>query len=833
MTDEKKKRKPLGLQIASVPETPGTEQIRQSLSHGRSKSVTVEVKRKRRSGGAEGLRDSSSRLTDQEQTLRMQVVQEAIEHQQREQEQLRLREEQAQKEAQQAQEARRVAELNDQIRQAEQEQLRQRNVAHESSERQRAAAIQEAPRPVAPRPAAVGPEGTDRAREASFVAEATARRRTAYEERQTESEKEVRKPDFGRKAPPKKRDRGGRVGTFQEDGPGDDGHRQSVGLKKLRKYSGRGRAAAATANRLPAVQRTVMLKTRMQVSEVAQHLAEKVPLVLRALNRLGVSATADSWLDTDTVQLLVQERGGVSKDTNLVDRQELLMTVETPNLAPRPPVVTVMGHVDHGKTSLLDALRKTDVVRGEAGGITQHIGAYQVRMPSGKAITFIDTPGHKAFTHMRARGARATDIVILVVAADDGINEQTIEAIRHCQSAGVPMIVAINKIDKPGCRPDHVRNQLLSYDIVVERLGGNVQDVEVSALKAINLDQLEEAVLLQAEIMELTADPTVRAKGVVLETRMKKGQGSVATVLVQEGTLSKGDVFVVGNTWGRVRLLFDDKGLGTTKAGPSVPVEIVGFDELPESGDILVGVSSEAEAKDFIDWKKGQDAQKQDAVQVTPFSLSEHFKTVHVNEQPLILKADAQGSIEGMVHELDKIRHSEVATKVIHKAVGPVNEGDVLLAKATGAMIIGFNVPVLPEARKLIEQGGVRLLSHRIIYQVVDEIKEILSGMLATVYEEQFLGRAEVVQVFHVKKSATIAGCLIKEGLIRRGEGMRVRRGNKVVFEGQVKSLRHLKDDVREKSAGYECGITTDGYSDFQIGDSLECFTKKVVERSV
>lgn len=673
----------------------------------------------------------------------------------------------------------------------------------------------------------------------SFV-EAALRRRNAKDDNPhvAKSEGPANRRGALHAAANKKRERtaGGKI-ALVDDGTEENIYRPVLGLKKLRKQGGgrmeRRNAPAGAAK--SSVQRVVLLKPGMDVAFFADQLGEKVPVVVRLLHKMGLSdMRADTIVDLDVAQLLAQDRGCDVKEMVTDNPYERLLDQPALHPVTRPPVVTVMGHVDHGKTSLLDALRKTDVVSKEAGGITQHIGAYQVRTASGGVITFIDTPGHKAFTHMRARGARVTDIVVLVVAADDGINDQTVEAIRHCQAANVPIIVAINKMDKSTARPDDVRNQLLSYELVVERLGGTIQDVELSALKRMNLDGLEEAILLQAEMLELKADAKMRAKAVVLETCMKKGHGAVATVLVQEGTLRKGDVFVAGQTWGRVRLMFDDKGAQINQALPSQPVEVVGFDQMCQSGDTFVVAPHETEAKACVAYLKAASAVDDSGIEIMDAAAwLQKVKASETKEQTIVVKADTQGSLEGIAHELAKIQHDEIQVKIIHQAVGPVNEGDVLLAQAAGALLVSFGTSILPEARKLVEEKAVRLLSYRIIYQVVDEVREILSGMLAPVFEEERLGRAEVIQVFALKKAFAIAGCMIRDGLLRRNEFVRVMRGKKVIHEGVLRSLKHLKDDVKEKAAGHECGVMVDGYTDFQVGDMLECFTKKRIERSV
>lgn len=812
MTEEKKKRKPLGLQLTNVTQDAQKEEIRQSLSHGRSKAVTIEVKRKRRppSAHTQSLSEPHAKLTDQEQYLRRRALQEALSAQESE----------SLENIKQEKEIIAHEDLLDEVPFTLEKKEVQKFIGgidhgHNVSLEESFSGIADVE------------SSEELAKKAEFQ-ESLRKRRSSYEEKEGEVHEE--KKSEGNRKPSKSLKKKGPKNLSYQDTESEESSKNFLGLKKLRK----GRSHQARSSLKRGLQKTVTIKENLTVSEFASQLGEKVIVVLKQLSKMGMTMVPENMIDGDTAQLIAEEKGYQVKRQMKEDREVLLWNEEPKHLSPRPPVVTVMGHVDHGKTSLLDALRKTDVAAKEAGGITQHIGAYQVKCSSGQVITFIDTPGHQAFTKMRARGAQTTDIVILVVAADEGINEQTIEAIHHCQAAQVPMIVAINKIDKPGSRPDYVRQQLLTHHIVVENLGGTVQDVEVSALKGTNLDLLEEAILLQAEILGLQADPEMRAKGVILETHVKKGQGTVATLLVQEGQLSKGDVFVVGNTWGKVRLLFNDKGEMIKTALPSQPVEVVGFSEIPSSGDLFIVLPSEAEAKDFVSWKKEKIAAAEESSQLHPaLSLLERLKNQGLKEQSVIIKADAQGSLEGIVHELEKIQHEEIAVKIVHKAVGAINEGDVLLAQASNAFIIGFNVPTLPEAHKLIEEKSVKILRHKIIYQVVEDVRQILSGLLAPVFQEEKLGKAEVIQVFHIKKASVIAGCMIKEGIMRRGEYVRIFRGGKSIFEGEIRSLRHVKEDVKEKAAGHECGVMIEGYSDFQIGDRLECFTKKKIERSV
>jgi translation initiation factor IF-2 len=494
-----------------------------------------------------------------------------------------------------------------------------------------------------------------------------------------------------------------------------------------------------------------------------------------------------------------------------------------------------MGHVDHGKTSLLDALRETDVVSGEAGGITQHIGAYRVTLKGGKQITFIDTPGHQAFTAMRARGANATDIVVLVVAADDGIMEQTVEAIRHAKAADVPIIVAINKIDRPDAKPERVRQELLQHELVVEELGGDVLDVEVSALKKTNLDKLEEAILLQAELLDLKANPNRPAEGVVLEAQLERGRGAIATVLIQRGTLKVGDIFVSGSVWGRVRALVDDRGQNRRDAGPSTPIEVLGLNGTPLAGDDFVVVDSESQAREIAEFRERR-RRELSATASGRGTLDEMFSQIAAGtakELPIVIKGDVQGSVEAIGGSLEKLSTDEVAVRILHSGVGGINESDVILAKATGAFIIGFNVRANPAARDLARRDGVEIRYYAIIYDVIDDIRNALSGMLAPTLRERFLGNASIREVFNITRVGKVAGCMVTDGVVRRGAKVRLLRDNVVIHEGSLKTLKRFKDEVREVRDGYECGMAFENYENIQTGDVIECFEVEEVARAL
>ncbi len=608
-----------------------------------------------------------------------------------------------------------------------------------------------------------------------------------------------------------------------------DGRRRSVGGDSDTKHG----FEMPTAR----VVREIAIPEAITVGELAQKMAVKATEVIKVMMNMGVMATINQMIEQDTAVLVVEEMGhtAVLRKENIIEDDLQGETDSSLEVLPRPPVVTVMGHVDHGKTSLLDALRETDVAAGEAGGITQHIGAYRVTLKSGKQITFIDTPGHQAFTAMRARGANVTDIVVLVVAADDGIMEQTVEAIRHARAADVPIIVAINKMDRPDARPERVRQELLQHEIVVEELGGEVLDVEVSAIKKTNLDKLEEAILLQAELLDLSANPNRSAEGVVLEAKLERGRGPVATVLVQRGTLRVGDVFVAGSEWGRVRALVDERSQALPEAGPSTPIEALGLNGLPLAGDDFVVVENEARAREVTDFRqrRRRDAAAAAGGRGTLEQMFSKIASGAAKELPVVVKSDVQGSLEAIVGSLEKLSTDEVAVRALHSAVGGISESDVILAKATGALIIGFNVRANPQARELAQRDGVEIRYYGIIYDLIDDVRAALSGMLSPSLREQFLGNAAIREVFNITRVGKVAGCMITEGVVRRGAKVRLLRDNVVIHEGALKTLKRFKDEVREVREGYECGMAFENYENIQIGDVIECFEVEEVARTL
>src|SRR5215813_404751 len=586
--------------------------------------------------------------------------------------------------------------------------------------------------------------------------------------------------------------------------------------------------------------REVTIPETITIQELANRMAERSVDVIKLLMKQGHMAQINDVIDADTAQLLAEELGHTVKRVAESDVEEGLCDVadDPASLIPRPAVVTVMGHVDHGKTSLLDAIRSTEVAAGEAGGITQHIGAYQVTAPSGNKITFIDTPGHAAFTAMRARGAKVTDIVVLVVAADDGVMPQTVEAINHAKAAKVPMIVAINKIDRPDAKPERVRTELLQHEVQVESLGGDVLDVEVSATKKLNLDKLLEMIDLQAEILDLKANPFRPAEGTVIEAKLDRGRGPVATVLIQRGTLHVGDIVVAGAEWGRVRALVSDTGETIDLAGPSVPVEVLGFNGTPEAGDRLAVVEDEARAREVSDYRARERREKQAARASHMRGSLEHMMSQLKTQQgrkefPLVIKGDVQGSVEAIIGALEKLGTSEVAARILYAGVGGITESDVTLAEASGAAIIGFNVRAHKEAREAAEQAGVEIRYYNIIYDLVDDVKKAMSGLLAPTLRETMLGNATILEIFKVSKVGNIAGCRVTDGTVERGANVRLIRDNVVIHEGKLSQLKRFKDDAKEVVAGQECGMAFENYQDMKVGDIIECYRVETVQRSL
>ena len=587
------------------------------------------------------------------------------------------------------------------------------------------------------------------------------------------------------------------------------------------------------------IAREVTLPETITIQELANRMAERSVDVVRILMQQGHMAKITDTIDADTAQLIAEELGHTVRRVAEADVEEgMFDTPDDPaNLQSRAPVVTIMGHVDHGKTSLLDAIRSTEVAAGEAGGITQHIGAYQVTSPSGGRITFIDTPGHAAFTAMRARGAKITDIVVLVVAADDGVMPQTVEAIHHAKAAKVPIIVAINKVDKPDAKPERVRTELLQHEIQVESLGGDTLEIEVSAKAKTNLDKLLDMIALQAEVLDLKANPNRPAEGTVIEARLDRGRGPVATVLVQRGTLKPGDIVVAGSEWGRVRALMSDTGHSVVAAGPSMPVEVLGFNGTPEASDRLAVVDTESRAREITDYRVRQKREKMAARQTgmrgSLEQMMSQLKTSGRKEFPLVIKGDVQGSIEAIVGALEKMSTDEVLARVIFSGAGGITESDITLAEASGAAVIGFNVRAHKEAREAAEQAGIEIRYYDIIYALVDDVKKAMSGLLAPTLRETMLGNAVVLEVFKVSKVGNVAGCRVTDGVVERGANVRLIRDSVVVHQGKLSQLKRFKDDAREVVAGQECGMAFENFQDMKAGDIIECYRVESVQRTL
>jgi len=890
--DERDAKKPGKLELKKTVET---GQVRQSFAHGRSKMVTVEVRKKRtyapdsrgrmaevpggqdrdanRGGPFAGVARSDGKpregsavgLTSQEKAMRVRVLQDAM----------------------RAEEDRQAAEIEEQMEALLDEQS-VAAVTPAPTEEEGAAAVAEASAetgespsqepevavgepqpgeavvqeaeppaeavaaaiesaPAAPEPAAVplpatgdsGPGEADAAQAPPAVSEAAGAARPAGTAEDADAKNRAKRPVRVevRRVEPGRPDAGRRGGKLNLTAALEDSERVRS-LASVRRAREKERLKQQQQRmEQHKVFREVVIPETLTVQELANRMAERSTDVIKALMRMGVMATINHTIDADTAELLVGEFGHSVRRVSEADVELGLKGEidETEQLQRRPPVVTVMGHVDHGKTSLLDALRKTDVAGHEAGGITQHIGAYQVTLQTGDRITFIDTPGHAAFTQMRARGARATDIVVLVVAADDGVMPQTVEAISHAKAAGVPIIVAINKMDRPDANPQRVRTELLQHSIQVEDMGGETLSVEVSAKQGTNLDRLAEAILLQSELLDLKANPDRSAEGVIIESKIERGRGPVATVLVQRGTLRVGDIFVAGSEWGRVRGLMDAAGAPVTEAGPSMPVEVLGLNGTPAAGDDVVVVTSEARAREVTEFRqrRTRDARVSLSRGGTFEQLFHRIRQGEGKELPIVIKADVHGSAEAIVGALEKMGTDQVKVVVLHSGVGGINETDVGLARASAALIIGFNVRANPQARELAKRDGVEIRYYSIIYELADDVRALLTGMLTPMLRENILGYAEIREVFTITKVGKVAGCRVTEGIVRRGGKVRLLRDNVVIHEGELSQLKHFKEDAKEIREGFECGIALASYQDIQVGDRIECFEIEEVARTL
>jgi translation initiation factor IF-2 len=701
-------------------------------------------------------------------------------------------------------------------------------------------------RPGGPRPPRAGeaaapatPEITRAARQAPRPGSANLDRRPAEDEDDRRKGAAPGKAVSRTKGEPKRRE--GRLTIQAVAGDDEDAVERMRSLASVRRAREREREKRRGGGVEQAkVSREVVIPDVITVGELANRMAVRGVEIIKFLMREGMMLKINDVIDNDTAELVATEFGHTVRRVSEADVEEGFLSEAADDdgaMEPRAPVVTVMGHVDHGKTSLLDALRSTDVAAGEHGGITQHIGAYQVRLEGGQRVTFLDTPGHAAFSAMRARGANITDIVVLVVAADDGVMPQTIEAIQHAKAAGAPIIVAINKIDKPDADPTRVINELLQHEIVVESLGGDTQAVEVSAKNRTGLENLIENILLQAELLDLKANPNRSAEGVVIESKVDKGRGAVATVLVKRGILKRGDLVVAGAHWGRVRALLNERDEQVTEAGPSTPVEILGLNGAPDPGEPLAVVENEARARELTEYrdrKRRERTAGQPMAQASLADMMAKLQSKKVSELPLVIKADVQGSAEAIVGSLEKLAHEEVRARIILSGAGAISESDVMLAKGAGSPVIGFNVRASKQARELADREGVEIRYYAIIYDLIDDIRDVMSGMLSPIQRETFLGNAEVLQAFDISKVGKVAGCRVTEGVVRKGAKVRIVRQDVVVLElGTLQTLKRFKDEVNEVNAGQECGMAFAGFQDIKAGDVIECFTVEEVKRSL
>ncbi|MCA0962682.1 translation initiation factor IF-2 [Salipiger bermudensis] len=825
---------------------PRSGSVKQSFSHGRTKNVVVETKRKRvvvpkpGAGGAKGSGGvpggsggkRPAGISDAEMERRLKALKaakarEADEQAEREAVEKARAEERERMRAEKEQKEREQREAEERAKAKAEEEERKAREAAEAAKKAEAAASAPAADPAGgaarggAKPAAGAPAGGPAGQ---------------AQQRKADREREER----GRGG----RGRGGDAGnrrsgklTLNQALGGEGGRQKSMAAMKRKQERARQKAMGGSQQREKVV-RDVQLPEAITVAELANRMAERVADVVKSLMQSGIMATQNQSIDADTAELIIEEFGHRVTRVSAADVEDVIKTVEDKpeDLLPRPPVITIMGHVDHGKTSLLDKIREANVTSGEAGGITQHIGAYQVTTKGGDVLTFLDTPGHAAFTSMRSRGAQVTDIVVLVVAADDAVMPQTVEAISHAKAAGVPMIVAINKVDKPEANPTKVRTDLLQHEVIVEQMSGDVQDVEVSAYTGQGLDELLEAIALQAEVLELNANPNRAAEGAVIEAQLDVGRGPVATVLVQNGTLKQGDIFVVGEQYGKVRALINDKGERVSEAGPSVPVEVLGLNGTPEAGDVLNVTATEAQAREIAEYREHAAKEKRAAAGAATTLEQLMMKAKddeNVSELPIVVKADVQGSAEAIVQALEKVGNDEVRVRVIHYGVGAITETDIGLAEASGCPVIGFNVRANAPARNSANQKGVEIRYYSVIYDLVDDVKAAASGLLSNEIRENFIGYAEIREVFKVSNVGKVAGCLVTEGVARRSAGVRLLRDNVVIHEGTLKTLKRFKDEVSEVQSGQECGMAFENYDDVRPKDVIEIFEREEIERSL
>ena len=811
---------------------PRAGNVKQSFSHGRSKSVVVETKRKRvvvpkpvtaktMDGSTQASEKTASArpsgVTDAEMERRMKALQ-AAKAREAEEKSERIAEEQTRQEERD----RKIAEQEAKEKEQRDAESQARKKADEERAKIEAEELVKQAALNAPVPKG-DPDTVLKDQKNPLSAQRKKTRADEPSERRNTKGRE----GFGR--------RSGKL-TISQALEGEGGRQKSMAAMKRKQERARQKAMGQMQEREKVV-RDVQVPEAIVVSELANRMAERVAEVVKALMKMGMMVTQNEVIDADTAELIVEEFGHKIVRVSDADVEDVIneVTDAETDLKPRPAVVTIMGHVDHGKTSLLDAIRDTKVTAGEAGGITQHIGAYQVETKRGDVISFLDTPGHAAFTSMRSRGAQVTDIVVLVVAADDAVMPQTVEAINHAKAANVPMIVAINKIDRAEANADKVRTDLLQHEVIVEKLSGEVQDVEVSAISGTGLDELLEAIALQAEILELTANPERAAQGAVIEAQLDVGRGPVATVLVQRGTLQQGDIFVVGEQWGKVRALINDQGKRVENAGPSVPVEVLGLNGTPEAGDVLNVVETEAQAREIADYRIAVAKEKRATAGASTLEqmMAKAKEDENVSELQILVKADVQGSAEAIVQAMEKIGNEEVRVRVLHYGVGAITNTDVSLAEASNAPVIGFNVRANASARQVASQKGVEVRYYSVIYDLVDDVKAAASGLLSAEIRENFIGYAQIKEVFKVSGVGKVAGCIVTEGVARRSAGVRLLRDNVVIHEGTLKTLKRFKDEVPEVQSGQECGMAFENYEDIRNDDVIEIFERQEIERNL
>ena len=826
-----------GKKTLGVRSGPRAGNVKQSFSHGRSKNVVVETKRKRvvvpkagtskttiQTSNKEGSKNLPSGITDTEMERRLKALQAA---KAREADEVAQREANA-KEREQEREQKRLEQENKQRELKKAEELANEKAAEVEAAKKQA---------------------EDQAKRAAIEAK-TATKSDAPQRREFGEQKGLRPASPSSRKKDRDGDerssgrgrgdegrRSGKLTLSQALDGGERSHQKSMAAMKRKQERARQKALGQTQEREKIV-REVQVPEAIIVSELANRMAERSAEVVKSLMKMGMMVTQNQVIDADTAELIIEEFGHKIVRVSDSDVEDAITEIEDKpeDLKPRPPVITIMGHVDHGKTSLLDSIRNAKVVAGEAGGITQHIGAYQVKTKDGTILSFLDTPGHAAFTSMRSRGAQVTDIVVLVVAADDSVMPQTIEAINHAKAAEVPMIVAINKCDKPEANPDNVRTELLQHEVIVEAMSGEVQDVEVSAITGQGLDELLEAIALQAEILELKANSKRAAHGAVIEAQLDVGRGPVATVLVQNGTLNQGDIFVVGEQWGKVRALINDKSERVKEAGPSVPVEVLGLNGTPEAGDVLNVVETEAQAREIAEYRENAAKEKRAAAGAgTSLEqlMAKAKEDENVTEMPILVKADVQGSAEAIVQAMEKIGNEEVRVRVLHYGVGAITDTDVGLAEASGAPVMGFNVRANASARNSANQKGVEIRYYSIIYDLVDDVKAAASGLLSAEIRENFIGYSQIKEVFKVSGVGKVAGCLVTEGVARRSAGVRLLRDDVVIHEGTLKTLKRFKDEVPEVQSGQECGMAFENYEDIRPNDVIEIFEREEIARKL